>query len=215
MSKEIVLVTAQPLAPAQDAHLPPDIVVDAGGGARYAWDEFFSGIESPNTLRAYRKAVTRLLLWCEDQGLELKTILPGHVSAYMKQIRKENGKPLSKASRKLHLSAIRNFFDACVTRHAVLINPALSVKGPRLKIREGKTPPLLPKQARKLVKALDISTVVGLRDRAAIGILIYTCARVGGTQRRVSRSSVDGSTARTRTEEAPSDLAGFMNLAIP
>ena len=69
--------TSQPLARAQDAHQPPDIVLEAGGGAQYAWDEFFSGIESPNTLRAYRKAVTRLLLWCDAQGLELKTIRPG------------------------------------------------------------------------------------------------------------------------------------------
>ncbi|MCZ6653618.1 MAG: tyrosine-type recombinase/integrase [Planctomycetota bacterium] len=113
------------------------------------------------------------------------------------------GKESRNALSGMHLSpAIRNFFDARLTRHAVLVNPALAVKGPRLKIRKGKTLPLMPKQARKLVKALDTSTVVGLRDRAAISILIYTGARVGAiAELRVKDFYTDGQQYKFHFEE--------------
>ncbi|EMI24618.1 phage integrase family site specific recombinase [Rhodopirellula europaea SH398] len=44
---------------------------------------------------------------------------------------------------------------------------------------EGKTPEITVKQARKLMASIDATNLVGLRDRAIIGILIYTAARVG------------------------------------
>ena len=34
-------------------------------------------------------------------------------------------------------------------------------------------------EARQLLDAIDISTAVGLRDRAVIGLMVYTFARVG------------------------------------
>ncbi len=83
------------------------------------------------------------------------------------------------ATRKLHLSALRHFFDALVTRHAIILNPALSVRGERYSVLEGKTPEITKEQARALLQSIDTSNVVGLRDRAAIAILIYTAARVG------------------------------------
>lgn len=41
--------------------------------------------------------------------------------------------------KKLHLAALRHFFDKAVERHAIMLNPALSVRGPKLSVREGKT----------------------------------------------------------------------------
>ena len=40
-------------------------------------------------------------------------------------------------------------------------------------------PILSVEQARRLLKSIDTGQVVGLRDRAIIGILVYTAARVG------------------------------------
>ena len=37
---------------------------------------------------------------------------------------------------------------------------------------------LTPAEARKLLDAIDVSTVVGLRDRALIGLMAYSFARV-------------------------------------
>jgi site-specific recombinase XerD len=88
-------------------------------------------------------------------------------------------KGTSIATRKQHLAAIRHFFDGLVTRHAVILNPALSVRGERYQVMEGKTPEITIKDARSLLVSTDVSTVVGRRDRAIIAILIYTAARAG------------------------------------
>jgi site-specific recombinase XerD len=45
-------------------------------------------------------------------------------------------------------------------------------------VRKGKTPVLLGEEARKLVDSISTETVIGLRDRALIALLIYTFARV-------------------------------------
>lgn len=81
------------------------------------------------------------------------------------------------------LAAIRHFFDTLVTRHVVVLNPAASVRGERLQVIEGKTPEISIEQARRLLRSIDTAQVVGLRDRAIIGILIYTAARVGAVAR--------------------------------
>src|SRR6266851_612148 len=45
-------------------------------------------------------------------------------------------------------------------------------------VRKGKTPILEADEARQLIESIDVSTPVGLRDRALIALLIYTFARV-------------------------------------
>jgi integrase/recombinase XerD len=54
-----------------------------------------------------------------------------------------------------------------------------SVRGPKHVIKHRKTPVLTTDQARALIESLDTSTVVGLRDRALIGVMTYAFARVG------------------------------------
>jgi integrase/recombinase XerD len=76
-------------------------------------------------------------------------------------------------------AAFRHFFDGLVTRHAILLNPALSVHGERYEVVEGKTPEITVAGARTLLTSIDASHLVGLRDRAIVAILIYTAARAG------------------------------------
>jgi integrase len=45
--------------------------------------------------------------------------------------------------------------------------------------KKGKTPVLDREEARALLAAIDTSSLTGLRDRAFIGVMIYTFARVG------------------------------------
>jgi site-specific recombinase XerD len=61
-----------------------------------------------------------------------------------------------------------------VTRHVVPLNSFASVRGIKHSVTEGKTPELSIEQARKLFRSIDISNVVGLRDRALLGVLAYT-----------------------------------------
>lgn len=70
-------------------------------------------------------------------------------------------------------------FDFLVVRQVVPWNPASSVRGPKYVVKRGKTPVLSAEQARQLLDSIDISSVAGLRDRAIIGAMIFSFARVG------------------------------------
>src|SRR6204780_2393029 len=53
------------------------------------------------------------------------------------------------------------------------------VRGPKHVVKRGKTPVLTTDQARLLLDSIDTSTLVGLRDRALIGVIPYAFARIG------------------------------------
>src|SRR5579863_6003692 len=57
------------------------------------------------------------------------------------------------------------------------MNPASSVRGPKHVMKRGKTPVLKADQARTLLDSIKTDSVVGLRDRAIIGLMCYTFAR--------------------------------------
>ena len=79
-----------------------------------------------------------------------------------------------------------------MTRHAILLNPALSVRGDRYEVMEGKTPEITVAGARELLASIDCRNVVGLRDRAIIAILIYTASRAGAVANLKRGSFYDG-----------------------
>ncbi|HTU44868.1 MAG TPA: tyrosine-type recombinase/integrase [Bryobacteraceae bacterium] len=155
----------------------PDIIHRAGSNALFAAQEFFFGtLRNEHTQRAYLHAVKLFLAWAEKHGAgDLTQIAPWHVGRYFKSV----AKTTSIATRNLRLSALRHFFDGLVTRHAIVLNPALSVRGERYSVLEGKTPEIPIPDARKLLNSVDTSHVVGLRDRAILAVLVYTGSRAG------------------------------------
>jgi site-specific recombinase XerD len=137
---------------------------------------FTANIRNPNTCKAYAWAVGEFAAWCEANGLtELSDIEPVHVAAYIEILWQR----LSAPSVKQHLAAIRMLFDWLVVGQVLATNPASSVRGPKHSVRKGKTPVLAADEARALRDSIDTSTLVGLRDRALIGLMVYTFARVG------------------------------------
>jgi integrase len=50
---------------------------------------------------------------------------------------------------------------------------------PQTHLRIEKTPVLAAPEARQLIDSIDIKTVVSLRDRALIGLLVFIFARIG------------------------------------
>ena len=66
-----------------------------------------------------------------------------------------------------------------MTGQIVPINPAASVRGPKHIVKVGKTPVLDPAEARTLLDSIDVTTPAGLRDRALIGLMVYSFARIG------------------------------------
>jgi integrase len=50
---------------------------------------------------------------------------------------------------------------------------------PKYVVRTGKTPVLAAPEPRQLLDSINTTTVVGMRDRALIGLLVFTFARIG------------------------------------
>jgi site-specific recombinase XerD len=143
---------------------------------------FTANHQNANTRRAYYKAACRFSDWCEGQGLKcLAHVKPPHVAAYIEWLgrAKPEGQELSKPTAKQHLAALRMLFDWLVVGHVLDTNPAHAVRGPKYSQKKGRTPVLDRDEARALIASIDATTLTGMRDRALIGIMIYTFARVG------------------------------------
>jgi site-specific recombinase XerD len=80
---------------------------------------------------------------------------------------------------KQHLAALRHLFDWLVTGQVVPHNPAASVRGPSHSVRQGKTTVLNATEARQLLDSIDVSTPIGLRNRALIALMVFSFARIG------------------------------------
>jgi Site-specific recombinase XerD len=163
------------LSVATTLHIP--IIAQSSAQTRTRFMEFFAAaIRNPNTRRAYAKAATDFLTWCANHGVsDLAAIFPMHVAGWVEEL----GRDLSAPTIKQRLAAVRHLFDWLVTGQVVLHNPAASVRGPAHSTRTGRTPVLEAEEARALIEAIDTSTEIGLRDRALIGLMVYTFARVG------------------------------------
>lgn len=155
----------------------PSLVSAAGPQASTSFIEFFvSNIRNPNTRRAYGRAVGDFLTWCgHSEVASIVDVQPLHVAAWIELLTSSHSAPTAKQ----RLAAVRMLFDWLVVKQVLPVNPAASVRGPSHSVKRGKTPVLDPAEARALLDAIDCSTVVGLRDRALIGLMVYSFARIG------------------------------------
>jgi site-specific recombinase XerD len=154
----------------------PVMIAAAGERASLRFIDFFTAhIRNPNTRAAYGVAVRAFFDWLEMNGVaELGAIRTHHVSTYVELLTHSYSAPTVKQ----HLAAIRRLFDWLIVGQVVGQNPATPVRGPAHVVKKGKTPALLGDEARTLLDSIDVSTIVGLRDRALIALLIYSFARI-------------------------------------
>ena len=165
------------LAPLATTPALPIIVTAAGDQAQLRFLEFFAAsIRNAHTRRAYAGAVGEFLTWCEGRGVpSITAIQPLHVAAYIESLSRSRSAPTAK----LRLAALRRLFDWMVIGQVIPTNPAASVRGPAHSVKRGKTPVLAPEEARALLDSIDVSTPGGLRDRALIGLMVFSFARIG------------------------------------
>ena len=162
----------------------------AGRHAVFATDEFFSAcVVNPHTRRAYSRAVRRFLDWCELQNIDLARVTPGAAGRFIEEL------PGSAAAKNQARAALKQFGDRLVQRHVIALNPFATVRSQKHQT-DGKTPEITVPQARRLLASIDVATVVGFRDRAVIGTLVYTGARVGALARLRGRDLQDHGTQR-------------------
>ena len=152
----------------------PALYAPDPAAARRTVEFFTANIRNPNTRKAYARAGVEFARWCQARGIAaLKQIEPVHVAAYIEQLQ------LAAPSVKQRLAALRTLFDWLVVGQVMPVNPAASVRGPSYSLKKGKTPVLSAEEVRALIDSIETDTIIGLRDRALIGLMVYTFARVG------------------------------------
>jgi len=199
------------LAPSADFQ-PAPLFAPTPKAARRVLEFFTAQINNAHTRRAYMNATRRFADWCASREIhELTQVQPFHVAAFVHDLQDE----LSPPSVKQHLAAIRMLFDWLVTGHVIDTNPAHSVRGPRYTIKKGKTPVLTAEEAHALLESIPITKkpandpeaadqpdLLGLRDRALIGMMVYSFARIGAViQMKVGDYFVQGRRRWVRLHE--------------
>jgi site-specific recombinase XerD len=100
---------------------------------------------------------------------------PITVAAYIEILQRQAAPPTVKQ----HMAAIRMLFSWLTEKGVLAMNPAgksrpRDFRGPKAKRRH------LPEgEVQKLFNVIETSTHTGLRDRALLGVLAYTFARIG------------------------------------
>jgi site-specific recombinase XerC len=149
-------------------------------------------LRNPNTRRAYARAVQRFVGWCAGHALPLPALRSPHVAAYVEEL----GRELAPLSVKQHLAALRHWLDALVVGHVLEANPAHAVRGPRYAQSAGKTPVLEREEARALLDSIAGDDVLARRDKALIGVMLFSFARVGAVVGMKVRDYRGAGTAR-------------------
>lgn len=125
--------------------------------------------KSYNTIRSYRNDITQLIEYLtENESIkkfsEVKILTLRSFVAYLSVTKKA-----SKRSINRKISAIRSFFDYLVRNNILEENVAIYINTPKF---ENKLPSFLLKEdIKKLRDSIDISNILGLRDRAIIEML--------------------------------------------
>ena len=149
---------------------------DAGEDAWRRLIEFFTAnVRNINTRQAYVRAVVRFAAWCSKHKIGLHQLTPFLIAAYVEEL----GGLFARPTVKQHLAAIRVLCDFLVVGQIVPTNPAASVRGPKHVVKKGKTPVLSAEEVKQLLDSIETDTIAGLRDRALIGVMVFSFARVG------------------------------------
>ena len=124
-------------------------------------------------------------------------------------------------SVKQQLAAVRHLFDWLVTGQVVPVNPAASVRGPSHVVTPGQDAGAGACRGAGALDSIDLSKPVGLRDRALIGLMVYSFARIGAALGNEGRGRVRaeppalGAAARERRQGARHAVPPQSNAHTP
>lgn len=129
---------------------------------------------SKNTLSAYRQDMTAFLRFLEKkrQNLSLLAVKAGDVQAWLAELHLQT--KASTSNRRL--ATLRRFYAWAIQNHYMQEDPCLHIKAAKQAARFPKT--LSEAQVEQLLKAPNILSPFGLRDRAMLETLYATGLRV-------------------------------------
>ncbi|AQH01657.1 recombinase XerD [Burkholderia sp. KK1] len=132
------------------------------------------GIKNRETnLRAF-------VAWCDERGLirpqEVTRPVIERYQRYLFLYRQKNGEPLSGRSQQIKLAPLRVWFRWLVRHHRILSNPAADMEMPRVEKRLPKHV-LSEQEAEQILNVPDVTSSLGIRDRAILETLYSTGVR--------------------------------------
>jgi site-specific recombinase XerD len=146
-------------------------------------DALVAGQLSERTRHAYASDLAELIGVIEAWGLRLPDVNKDHLHAYRSWlageevpglVRKEKACALATVSRKI--SVCRQFFAEALDRGLIPLNPAARLRGFAVSA-ESKTLGLSRTQAQDLLEKIGTSSLLDLRDRAMLSLMIRTGLR--------------------------------------
>ena len=164
------------IIPSAVVHLP--MALPDRSNVVEAFENFFQGeLRNANTRRAYEASAEEFLrhVFARAGIIRLGDIKPYHISAWLDGMT-ANG--MSAPTVKQRLAGLGSLFDSLVRQHIMIRNPAEFVQGPSHIVRKGKSPVLTGDEMAQFIAAIDIKKHIGLRDRAMIGMMAYSFARI-------------------------------------
>ncbi len=185
------------LSPAP-AVLPAPLFAPTPKAAKRVLEFFATQINNDHTRKAYFNATRRFAGWCKARGIgELAGVEPVHVAPFIKELQNKPFPPRKKTVYASHGEAAPGRAAHAVglagygPGHGREPRPLRS-RAPNTSLKRSKTPVLTAEEARELLDSIPIvrntgggghpeaiePALVGLRDRALIGVMVYTFARV-------------------------------------
>jgi integrase/recombinase XerD len=151
------------------------------------------------TIGARRRHLTQFAEWCDARGvLTPDEITPGMLERYrlwLYHLRQSDGAPLSWATQANKLTAVRMLLAWAARAKRITMNPAAELQLPRLPKRLPRAVLSVSEMERVLAQP-DLSTALGLRDRAILEVLYSTGIRrmeligIDGTDLDVERGTL-------------------------
>jgi integrase/recombinase XerD len=128
---------------------------------------------STNTLNAYRRDLEKFAAFAAKRGLTLEQFTHSDVIDFLRTLylRKLDSRTVAR-----HLVTIRHLFRFAFTEGMIKENPAANVAAP--KFRRSLPEFLSLEEVDRLLRQPDITTTLGLRDKAMIELLYSTGLRV-------------------------------------
>ena len=133
-----------------------------------------------STVEAKGRYLRYFAAWCRDRGItrpeEVTFPLLERYQRWLFHYRTKGGKPLAMHSQRSYVATLRPFFKWLVGRRYLLANPASEIVIPR-KIKHLPRDILSAEEAERVLAEPDLTTLLGLRDRAMLETFYATGMR--------------------------------------
>jgi integrase/recombinase XerD len=132
---------------------------------------------SPATMESYGHGLKAFLAHLESLGIsDIKSVSRNILDDYQLKLA-ENSKGYTTATLSLKLRSVKRFFEHLEDSGTILVSPAGHLKEPK-RIRTLPRCILTRDEARKILDAPNLSTLIGIRDRAVLEVFYSTGIRL-------------------------------------